>query len=197
MGIITTLSRAGAGLAAAALAVTGGLLAAGTPGAASSSLATGHAAHALAERVHVVHVRTAPHRPGPATAGTGRIMLANSTENCPVGQNYCSYDSGWVTYSGGCQADTTVDFWRDSNTVNVEVDVYSPYLFAGCRVYSQLYLGSTLGYAFAGNSFYGYGCSQTDFTCSDPKAEYYNNQPTGVPAAFLPYVESLWVADTQ
>jgi hypothetical protein len=195
----TRWGRTALGLLAAALAVSGGLLAttAGHPGRTTEATNRVNNVHIHVTRIHGVppaHVRSAHAAEQP---GTDRIVLTDENVNCPVSQTFCDYTTGMVTYNdGSCQADTTVDYWRGSNTVDVSITEYSPYWFAGCTVWSRLYFGSTTGNEYAGNSFYGYACSATDPTCSNTQTWKYNDQPSGVPLADAPSLQSIWVVDT-
>jgi hypothetical protein len=167
----------------AALAAASGILAVGGGPANASTIA------AASHSTHIQHGMT-------ADAGTGPVQL------CVQGQTNCDYDSGWMTYGdGGCEVDTVVDFNTTDNTMTVVVDVRSPYLFAGCTAVSTVnfqYFYWDLTYSSAG--FWGYACSETDFTCKAPHADPgtwgYGPTATGVPASLASSISGIWVTDT-
>ena len=130
------------------------------------------------------------------TQQANAIRPLNASADCPTANNYCHYDSGWDSnYNGGCEVHSTVDWWRSSKTMNVQVEVYSPYLFAGCRAHVTVHFGSTIGYDFAANTFYGVACSQTDPTCGYDRTISYYNVASTVPAALVSYLQSIWTTD--
>jgi hypothetical protein len=128
-------------------------------------------------------------------AGTGPSGL------CVAGTSDCSYDSGWISYGdGGCQVDTTVGFRMDLNQLLVIVEVQSPYLFAGCTAVSTVHFQTFSGLDYSSAGFWGYACSETDFTCKSPHADPgtwgYYPEPSGVPAAQSENITGMWVTDT-
>jgi hypothetical protein len=130
------------------------------------------------------------------TQQSNTVRPLNASADCPTANNYCHYDSGWDSnYYGACRVHSTVDWWRSSNTMNVQVEVYSPYLFAGCVANVTVHFGSTIGYDFTANTFYGVACSQTDPTCGDDRTISYYNVASTVPAVFEPFLQSIWTAD--
>ena|ERR1700733_12797216 len=128
--------------------------------------------------------------------GTGPSTL------CIQGQEFCDYNSGWMTYGdGGCEVDTTADFNSFADTMTVAVEVKSPYLFAGCTAVSTVhfqYYDYPLTFSSAG--FWGYACSETDFTCTAPHADPgtwdYGPTATGIPADLANGISGIWVTDT-
>jgi hypothetical protein len=131
-----------------------------------------------------------------ADSGTGPTAL------CVQGQEFCDYNSGWITYEGNqCEADTVVDFNTFANTMTVSVEVYSPYLFASCTAVStvnfQLY---DYPLTFSSAGFWGFACAKWDSTCTAPHADpgtwVYSSAATGIPAEFNGGISGIWVTDT-
>jgi hypothetical protein len=185
-------SRAALGAVTAALALTFGVFAGGAAQASTTVAASG--SHLTAAHATLLSVRT-------TAAGSSQPGA------CYFDQE-CVYDSGWMTYGdGGCEADITVGFEPWENIMNVSVEVQSPYLFAGCTAVAAVHFSTF--YAAEGQydpgwsngDFWGYACSETDFTCHAPHADpgtwWYTNVATGIPNVNDALdVSSVWVVVT-
>lgn len=130
------------------------------------------------------------------TAPTGSVHTSGYFANCPLGSSYCYYDSGWEPYDGGCQARTQMGWWRGTNQVSLRISVYSPFLFAACRVNATPLFGTTFGIVAAGKPFYAMACAALDPTCSNQQVwTYFDN--SGLPPFFVPYVNAISVSHTK
>jgi hypothetical protein len=177
----TSMSRAALGAATVALALGFGLFSA--DGAQAST--------ASADRAQVTGVTAQ------AAAASGQ----GPTQTC-YSANYCTYSSGWFTYGdGGCEVSIGLLFERSVNLMRVTISVDSPYLFAGCTAYGFVHFGANDGTTYSNGWFWGYACSETDFTCTgihaDPGTWFYTNVTTGIPnATEVGRVTSIWVTAT-
>jgi hypothetical protein len=129
------------------------------------------------------------------TAAKAKAIKATSPypSNCAYNDATCTYDTGWTTYNnGGCEARVIATWWgMPKNILNVTVDVQSPYLFAGCRAYGNVYFGMNSGPPISGGSFYSYACAVLDPTCSDNQSwSYQVNQ--AVPQAQFGNLNSIY-----
>jgi hypothetical protein len=143
-----------------------------------------------------------------AGAGFAQATTGETTQRPPVGPltvqadcpaaGWCIHDTGWGRYDpeSACEARTVASWSRENNRLNVEVHTRSPYLFAGCWVNAGLKYG-VQGVTLEGPSFYGMACSRTDPSpgCGQPRA--YPDQESGLPALFVPLVNSMWVVHTR
>jgi hypothetical protein len=131
----------------------------------------------------------------PRTAAGAKAVRADLPypANCAYNDATCTYDTGWTTYNnGGCEARVIATWWgTPKNILNVTVDVESPYLFAGCRAYGNVYFGLNSGPPVSGGSFYSYACAVWDPTCSDNQSwSYQVNQ--AVPQADFHKLNSIY-----
>ncbi|GIJ45979.1 hypothetical protein Val02_28650 [Virgisporangium aliadipatigenens] len=139
---------------------------------------------------------TVEQMPRPETAPQVTVRTSAYFADCPQSAGYCTYDSGWEYYDGSCQARTQLAWWRGSNTVSIQVHVYSPFLFAACRVYSTPQFATTFNFTVSGGSFYAMACSATDPTCSNYQIwSYFDN--SGLHPFFVPYVYAISAAHTK
>jgi hypothetical protein len=135
----------------------------------------------------------------PRTAARAKAIMATLPypSNCAYNDATCTYDTGWTTYNnGGCEARVIATWWgTPKNILNVTVDVQSPYLFAGCRAYGNVYFGMNSGPPVSGGSFYSYACAVLDPTCSDNQSWSYEvNQ--AVPQAQFGNLNSIYATIT-
>jgi hypothetical protein len=182
--------RAGLRLLAATVGV-GALVALGGGAAAQASTvpASGGHGHAV-----LVSVTSAPRVAAGAKMITATLPYPS---NCAYNDATCTYDTGWQTYNtGGCQARVTAEWWGvPKNILNVTVQVQSPYLFAGCRAYGNVYFGMSSGPPVNGGSYYSYACAVLDPTCSDNQTWTYQVQQA-LPSGQFSNLNSLYATIT-
>jgi hypothetical protein len=144
---------------------------------------------------------------GAGAAQASVVAAGQSQPGACYFDQQCIYDSGWMTYGdGGCQADITVGYLPMYNTMTVTVGVHSPYLFAGCTAvatvhFSTFYAAEGQYTGWSNGGFWGYACSETDFTCHAPHADpgtwVYGRTSTGIPTVDDALeVDSIWVSVT-
>lgn len=136
----------------------------------------------------LMHVTSAPR-----TASKVIMATPPYPSNCAYNSIACTYDTGWVDYSSGnCSARVIATWWgAPKNILNVTVDVYSGYLFAGCRAYGTVYFGMNSGPPLAVGSFYGHACGEFDPSCSYNQSWFYQvNQ--AVPQGQLGNLNSIY-----
>ncbi len=90
--------------------------------------------------------------------------------------------------------------------MDVYVNVYSPYWFAGCTAWSTVYFNAGTGTdpgastTYSGGSFYAYACGLQDWSCygtpSGSGEWTYTDVATGIPTADWAYAEVHWIQVT-
>jgi hypothetical protein len=176
--------RTGLRALAATVGVAGTLLALGSTAAQAS---TAHASPGQA-RTHLVRVTPAAPRQGASPA------TAPYPSNCSSHDATCTYNSGWQTYNdGGCQEQTIATWEVLVNTLDVTVNVESPYLFASCTAYATVYFGANSGPPYSVGPYYGFACAELDPSCSSNQSRTYQTL-NAVPASQLSNVNSMWTS---
>jgi hypothetical protein len=161
---------------AGVVAVTAALMTAGTL-----------AAQASTGQVSTVKITAVTRHAAPSA-----VPQAVARTGCALTDSQCSYDSGWQSYNnGGCTERTTFTWWRSDDIMDISVEVYSPYLFAGCRAYVTAYLETTAGQVVSSGPYYAYACAMWDPTCSNDRTWSYQVFNV-VPSQYTATIDSLW-----
>jgi hypothetical protein len=179
--------RAGFRALAATVAIAGTLLALGTAAAQASTVQTG----AGQSKTELTRITLAAPRLGASPA------TAPYPSNCSSGDATCTYNSGWQTYNdGGCEEQTIATWWVLVNTLNVTVNVQSPYLFASCTAYATVSFGITSGPPYSSAHYYGFACAEWDPSCSSSQSWTYQTL-NAFPKPESADVDSMWTSTSR
>src|SRR5690349_11770813 len=98
-------------------------------------------------------------------AVTGTVVSGATPAAAGTVDKY-TIDTGWVSdWNGGCSAKAHVDYYPGSDTAYFETTVQSPYLFAACRVNTQVWAQTTAN-SYPGAAHYAMACGVFDPGCA-------------------------------
>jgi hypothetical protein len=96
----------------------------------------------------------------------GAASAATTSAANPPPPSVYSTDTGWVTdYNGYCAVEAHVDYYPGSDTAYIHTTVRDPYLFAACRVHTNVWV-DTKNDVFQGATQGAMACAVLDPTCA-------------------------------
>jgi hypothetical protein len=122
-----------------------------------------------------------------ATAGAVSALItslafgfAGTAQAATAPPSSYTVDTGWVSdFNGGCQAKAHVVYYPGSDQAHIETTVTSPYLFAACRVNTQVFVGTKTA-TYPGAVHYAMACAVLDPSCASTQlqsGDYYGQTP--------------------